>query len=280
MATKSWWRRLLDRPWVQGNPLLHVAVMAGRQRAFDWLVRVGADPHVRDARGLSIVHTAALHPRLADAQPFLQRALDAGLPVDDRDADGYTALHFAVFHDRSDVVAWLLDHGASLRARTTVGTTALRHAIRWRRSNAARSLLEAGAYVDERDFDGETPLLEATVNPALAGLLLEFGADVAAINHHGDNLLHLAGSRCNPEMVRWALLKGVPSHGMNATGKTPLQTVQAQISALYGGFDGLLAAFAEPGEDEKSMTAGEAAGKWSLVLKLLGHQQFAHLAEG
>ena len=279
MSSKSWWRRLLDRQWVQGNPLVHLAVMAERPRVFDWLVRLGADPGARDHHGMSILHTAVLHPQLIQARPFLERAVDAGLDVNDRDEDGYTPLHLAVFHERADIVAWLLEKGANLRARTSVGTTPLRHAIRWRRPHATRKLLEAGAFVDERDTDGETPLLEATITPELAALLTDFGADVHACNHLGDNLLHLASARANPEMVRWALRHGVNSQALNASGHTPLQAAQSEIQALFGGMEGLRKAFANPDDGRRPELHGRAAGNWTLVLSILGHAGFSGVGE-
>lgn len=279
MGLRVWWKRLLNRPWMQGNPLIHVAVMAQRQRAFDWLVRVGADPAVRDGQGMTILHTAVLQPKLAEALPFLNRALAAGIDVNDRDNDGYTPLHLAVFHERPEIVAWLLDRGANLRARTAVGTTPLRHAVRWRRVMATRALLEAGAFVDERDTDGETPLLEATINPEMAEMLIGFGADLHAVNHVGDNLLHLASARANPDMVRWALGNGVNQNARNAAGRTPLQSAQTEIQVLFGGLDGLRKAFASPEESRRPAIDGQAAGNWTLVLSMLGHPGFAAVGE-
>lgn len=279
MNVKDSWLYMLNRPWLSGNPLLHVAVMACQANLYDLLVRLGANPHTPDSQGMTVFHTAVLHRHFEDAQPFFDRAMRAGVDINAREKDGYSALHFAVFHNYLRSVAWFLDHGANLRARTAIGTTALRHAVRWRRVSATRKLLEAGAYVDERDHDGETPLLEATVSLELAMLLTDFGADIHACNHDGENLLHLAGARANPEMVRWALDHGVKQDATNALGHTPLQAVQSEIKSLYGGVGALRKAFAEAPETSRPLLDGSTAGNLSLVLSMLGHPHFSDVAQ-
>lgn len=279
MTGKTWWHRWLDKPWLGRNPPLHVAVMAGRVDVFDMLVRLGADPCGRGAQGLSVLHTAVLQPQLEAAEPFLERALAAGIDIDDRDGDGYTALHMAVYHDRRAIVQWLLDHGASVRARTELGRTPLRHAVDRHKLIATRTLLQAGAFVDERDTDGETPLQQAA-EPAVADLLLEFGADVHAVNNGGENLLHLAAARGDPHMLRWGLAHGVSPRVVNALGQTPLRALQVEIPGLFGSAGGLRAQFA----DERRSTdwphvQPQAAGEWALALALLGDPRFADVGE-
>ncbi|GEM_PF-2485875 len=276
---RSWWYRLVNRPWLQGNPLLHVAVMAGRRDWFDLLRRIGADPLVRDEQGMTLLHTAALMQDLEHAQPFLALALENGIGVNARDNLGHTALHLAVFHDKPAIMAWLLQNGANINSRTEHGTTPLRHAIRWRRLTAARHLLQAGSYVDERDRSGETPLLGATIHPKLAELLCEFGADVNACDHAGANLLHLNASRGNVEMVRWALANGVDRRATNVAGHTPLQTVQIEAHVAFGGLDGVRIAFADETKRDEFHAGPEAAGKWAQVLSLLGDPRFGDVAE-
>ncbi len=276
---RSLWYRLINRRWLRGNPLLHVAVMAERRDWFDWLLWLGADPLVCDDHGMTLLHTAALMHNLERAEPFLSLAIERGVHVNARDDGGHTALHLAVFHDQPAIIAWLLDRGANVNCRTGIGTTPLRHAVRWRRLNAARHLLSAGCYVDERDKHGETPLLEPTVHTPLADLLVEFGADVQACDHGGANLLHLHGARGNVEMVRWALQRGVDSGATNAAGHTPLQALQCEARSVFGDFEGLNDAFADAQSETKIRPGPQVAGRWVHVLALLGDPRFRHVAE-
>lgn len=275
----SWCKHFLSATSLRARLPLHFAVARGSKRLYDLFVRMGADQRQRGRQGLTVLHLAALRPTWRDALPFFQRALAAGVGINDRDEDGYTALHFAVYHGRSETVAWLLDHGANFRARTNVGTTPLRHAIRWRRERAARQLLEAGAFVDERDVDGETPLLEATMNPTIAQVLVDFGADVHACNHDGENLLHLAATRANPEMIRWALRQGVDRGAHNSFGHTPMEKAEREIDAMFGGLQQLCDAFAESHQTARSARDGRVAGDWTLVMAILGHPRFQHIGE-
>ena len=58
------------------------------------------------------------------------------VPVDIRDDDGWTALHFSSWAGRADVVEELLKHGADVRVREKVGFTD----VRWCSADTAASL--------------------------------------------------------------------------------------------------------------------------------------------
>ena len=119
------------------------------------------------------------------------------------------------------------------------------------------------------------------MHPPLADVLIEFGADVHATDHGGDNLLHLAATRGNPPMVRWALHRGVDMRATNAAGHTPLQAVQCEIQALYGSLGALRKAVLTPDHQPKNptLTPPEAAAEWAQILSLLGDPRFSDFAE-
>lgn len=113
--------------------------------------------------------------------------------ADGRDADGWTALHWAAIRGSSEAVVVLLAHGADPRLKTwNDGRSALHLAARsnsavcvqrilqWRRGNAIVDL-------EYRDEYGCTPLHVAAESDAVAttAVLIDSAADVNALEHFG-----------------------------------------------------------------------------------------------
>lgn len=105
-------------------------------------------------------------------------------------ADGFTALHLAIFGGQEEAVRLLLERGADPNALSTgevarvppLGTAAFVRSV-----PLARLLLDSGADVDGRGEGGFTALHTARQNgdDALAALLLERGADASLATDDG-----------------------------------------------------------------------------------------------
>src|SRR5215467_6389382 len=119
------------------------------------------------------------------------------LPAKGSDVNGATALHYAAYKDRNDVVQLLLAAGANVNAKDRFSCTPLHYAVRWGRNKAvAESLLGRKAKVNTKDICGETPLHWVAVfwHKDVAELLLANKADVNAKTKNGDTPLHLAAA--------------------------------------------------------------------------------------
>jgi ankyrin repeat protein len=212
-----------------------------------------------------------LHEDLAEAAMFgdyprVIRALDSGLPVNSRAADGTTLLMFACENWSSidDVIRILIERGADVNLSDDNGETALMTACRSESGTltSISILMDAGADVNQRDargrtalfycgvaelnqlvahgadvnaadYSGDTPLLSTAqgYSPGLieqfARVLIEAGADVHAVNHRQQNALMLLAQNRHPETDRTDL----SSDEIEAINNSRIQTCRLLINA-------------------------------------------------
>jgi ankyrin repeat protein len=142
------------------------------------------------------------------------RALLATQPVADvnqRTADGTSALHWAVYHGDAALVTQLLAAGADATARNDYGSTPMSEAAIRGDVSILRALLAAHADVDSANADGQTALmiLARTSNVAAAELLIAHGAQVNARERwRNQSALMWATAESQPAMVRLLLKHG------------------------------------------------------------------------
>jgi ankyrin repeat protein len=164
--------------------------------------------------------------RLIDAvkagnRPAIQRLLKQRLPVNVAEADGTTALHWAVRLDHSDVVQMLLRSGAQVDAKTRYGIAPLALAAINGSAPVVAALLKAGADPNTSNPDGETALMLAarTGKPEPVQLLIARGADVNAREAwQGETALMWAAAEDHPEVVKLLASRGAD---LNARSKVP-----------------------------------------------------------
>lgn len=109
----------------RGAPILIDAARKNRLKVVEVLLEGGALPNVRDARGWTALHFAALFDYPEVAKALVEKGADvrAETPL------GMTALHYAVQERDVELVALLLQHGAKPEAPSKAGITPLAHAI-------------------------------------------------------------------------------------------------------------------------------------------------------
>lgn len=124
-------------------------------------------------------------------------ALEKGMPVDQKDANGNTALMAAAFNGQTETMQELLDAGADVNLRVNNGVTPLMAAC-GPYPQAVRLLLEHGADVNATD-DNEnfTALMYAAVEglSPVVDILLEYGADPSMTDVDNDTAADFARQR-------------------------------------------------------------------------------------
>jgi ankyrin repeat protein len=161
-------------------------------------------------------------------------------------ADGTTALHWAVHWNDEEAVNLLLRAGADARAKNRYGATPLSEAVTSGSVAMVEALLKAGA--DPKTLtteDGETVLMTAARagNVDVVRLLLNRGAYVnARENYKGQTALMWAAAERHPAVVKLLLEHGADwkARSIDRETKVPRLSAASSISPIArGGFTAL-----------------------------------------
>ena len=139
--------------------------------------------------------------------------------VNATEADGMTALHWAVRADDAETAQMLLRAGANVNAANRYGVTPLSLSATNGSAAITRALLKAGANANAVGPDGETVLMTAARagSGEVVSALIERGASVnAAETWQGQTALMWAAAENHPEAIK-ALVAG--GADMNARSK-------------------------------------------------------------
>jgi uncharacterized protein len=140
----------------------------------------------------------------------LRTLLQQKADVNAAQADGATALHWAVYRDDVDAADLLIHSGANVNAVNRDGITPLAMASLYGDPSMVDKLLKAGTDAKQRGPNGQTPLMLAARNgnPAVIKLLIAAGSDVNARETlRGTTALMWAADQKHPGAIK-ALLDG------------------------------------------------------------------------
>lgn len=184
------------------------------------------------------IFDAAIQNDVATVKKFLGDTFDLQ-DINEIDQYGWTALHYAAYHNHVEMVKFLLENGAK--------TSQHAHEI------------SSGSFTDFftnfRFNGGETPLM-VTHSPVVAALLLDAGAKLDEKDLAGWTGLHWAMCRVNPDYISLSkkcsfalvatLMKNETSfalyHQLNNKGEKPITLCGAAESYLHPMITGMIQA--------------------------------------
>ncbi|MGE3957823.1 MAG: ankyrin repeat domain-containing protein [Vicinamibacterales bacterium] len=147
------------------------------------------------------------------------RLLKQRVDVNAAEGDGSTALHWAAYHDRLEVVDQLIRAGAHVNVANDLGATPLWAASMNGTERIVSRLLQAGADPNLALLAGETPLMVAARGgfAPVVSLLLSKGAKVDATATRRQTALMWAVSRKHPAVTKLLIDAGASLHLKSAT---------------------------------------------------------------
>ena len=151
----------------------------------------------------------------AAMRALLAKRTDVNVPQ----ADGATALHWAVYREDVEAVETLLKAGANVKAANQYGATPLSLAAESGNAAIVKRLLEAGADANERMANDDTALMMAarTGNVATMTQLLDHGADVNATEKtRGTTALMWAAAQGHTPAVQLLVARGADVKAVSA----------------------------------------------------------------
>jgi ankyrin repeat protein len=201
----------------------------------------------------SPVAAAGLDSRMADAAEAgnaaaLRSLLNQHAPVNAPQADGMTALHWAVRHDDVETAQALIRGGADVKATNRYGVPPLSLACTNGDARMVELLLSSGADPNTALPGGETALMTCSRTGKVDAVkaLLARGAEVNAKDtEHGQTALMWAAAEGNVETVQALVAAGGDIHARLASGFTPL------LFAVREGRIGVVKALVKDGADVK-----------------------------
>lgn len=162
-----------------GGPQLADAIKDGDRAGALALLRQKMDVNVPEADGTTALHWAVRQ----DDRELVERLIKAGANVKAANRYGVTPLYLACVNGSAAVIGKLLDAGADANASTTEGETPLMTVAHTGNVEAAKVLLAHGADVNAKEqWRQQTPLMWAVAesHPEMAQELIAHGADVNA----------------------------------------------------------------------------------------------------
>ena len=207
---------------VDGVSRMHRAAATQTEHQIRELLERGADPNVRNFRGETPLHRAAIRNPDLDVSRTL---IDAGADVNAQDEKGATPLHCAAHNPSTGRAHLLIEAGADVGARDNSGATPLHHAAESGHEAMIVRLVEAGADPNARDQAGRTPLRIAVEKGGHEGTktLLNHGADPNVPDNEGQIPLHVAYADKRQDMVNRLLEAGANLEARDGTGRVPIQ---------------------------------------------------------
>ena len=212
------------------SPLLQAARAADTNR-IRALIEQRADVRQAEADGTTALHWAVRH----DAKDAVDLLLGAGARLDETNRYGVTPLSLACTNGSVAVIERLLRAGANPNLALPAGETPLMTAARTGVAAAVRTLLAHGAAVDAvESWRGQTALMWAASEGHAKAIqaLLDAGADPAVRSKAGFTALLFASRDGHLDAMRALLDAGAP-----ATDKTADGTSALVLTILNGHLD-------------------------------------------
>ena len=236
-----------------GNPPLHLACQQCYTETVQVMVSHGADTNAVNKHGQTPLHIVA--SRKKDCPELCEILLKHDAKTGAVDEDGNPPLHLACQQSHVETGNVFISYGADVSAVNSNGhsplhllSTSVRHsksgvnseeesilhrAARYGMVTTVQLLVSCGADVNAVNKHGQTPLHVVTSRekdcPELYEILLRCGdAKINAVDGDGNQPLHLTCQQCYTETVQVMVSHGADTNAVNKHGQGPLHIVASR----------------------------------------------------
>ncbi len=239
---------------------LHYAAMFGHFKAVKLLVEYGANVNLHGAYKRTPLIYAAADASSPEMVKFL---LKAKANINAKNEAGENALFELITRENPniEIAEILIDNGINLHYKNKNYGTALHWAAFCGRKNIIELLLKKAAKVNEKDHSGETAIAKAMSEEKkdIVKLLFKYGADAESKSRFGYSLLEFASEIGDKEFAKEILAK--QKEKRNQIKKKPKSNPEALVQAAQKGNLAMLKLLLESGTkpDDRSSAGAETA---------------------
>ena len=223
------------------------------------LLKDKTDVNARQVDGMIALHWAAYHNNTNLGKELLRRGADHS----DRNRYGITPLYLATLNGNGELVQALLKAGADPNGSVPGGETALMTASRTGKIGAVNALLKVGARVDAKERRGQTAIMWAAAegHTEIVDALLAAKADFQTpLEDSGFNAFYFAIREGKTDVVRLFLKAGADINDAmnpkNARGKNAKKGTSPLLLAVENGHYDLAVELLERGANPNDARSG------------------------
>ncbi len=172
------------------------------------LLEKGADPNVIDSWERTLTMLVA---RSEEDAELLKDLIQKGAPVNTKDKDGRTPLHYAIEYNNFEAIKILVENGCDINSQDNFGNTALMETVYPKGhiagnkilniNEVVKYLLKYNAEVNVQNNDGQTALMFGCHTKEIVKQLLDKGADVSLKDNSGETAIDYANNYMDNEDV-------------------------------------------------------------------------------
>jgi ankyrin repeat protein len=244
---------------VAATPLLADAAERSDRPAIRTLLKQHGDVNAPQADGMTALHWAVY----LDDLEIVKALVNAKANVNATNRYGVAPLSLACQSGNRAMVELLLEHGADPNTTLRGGETVLMTAARTGKPGPVNALLQRGANVNSKERRGQTALMWAAADghTEVVELLIKAGADIrATLPDSGYTPFFFAAREGRTDVVRALLKAGAEVNETmqvrKPSGKRPSKNTSVLILAVENGHFELAVALLDAGADPNDQRSG------------------------
>ena len=182
------------------EPPIFYAIRKGKQFSIYKLLKTNIDLEVCNSHGEPILNYLIENRSVSlsrnDITNLISNLIEKGVDVNQRDFNGYQAIHCLPFIGyglkHENLYDIILDNNADINSLTTLGKTPLAVAANKNNIGGLKLLIDKGACLNSTKIMNQSPIFISIARDCsiCVDLLISAGYDLSMVDYNGNNILH------------------------------------------------------------------------------------------